>query len=140
MSEPGGYRGILLAHGTLAEGLANAAARIAGAGPEVLLPLSNDGKAPQALEEELRAILEEGPAVLFTDLASGSCALAARKCLRDDCPQAIVAGVNLPILLDFVFNRHLPLEELLPRLVKKGTEAITAIPHPQTDVDHSLQS
>jgi mannose/fructose-specific phosphotransferase system component IIA len=35
-----------------------------------------------------------------------------------------VCGVNLPILLDFVFNRHLPLDELVPRLVEKGKGSI----------------
>jgi len=66
--------------------------------------------------------------ILFTDLGSGSCAFAAMKCLQKDCRQAVVSGVNLPILLDFVFNRHLPMGELVPRLVQKGVEAVKASP------------
>ncbi len=41
---------------------------------------------------------------------------------------AVVFGVNLPILLDFVFHRDLPLEELVPRLLEKGRESVQSVP------------
>jgi mannose/fructose-specific phosphotransferase system component IIA len=138
LSEEDGVRGVLLAHGSLAQGLADAVRQISGMGEEVLLPISNSGKTPQVLEEELRGILGDDPAVVFTDLGSGSCTLAARRCMREDCSQVVVTGVNLPILLEFVFNRHLPLGELVPRLLEKGTEAVQAPPGYRKDVDPSL--
>lgn len=138
MSEEDAVRGVLLAHGSLAQGLADAVRKISGFGEEVLLPITNNGKTPQILEEELRAILEDDPALVFTDLGSGSCTFAARKCIREDCSQVVITGVNLPMLLDFVFNRHLPLGELVPRLLEKGTQAVQAPPGYRKDVDPSL--
>jgi len=140
MSEGEGFRGILLAHGSMALGLVDAVRKISGVGPEVLIPISNDGKSPQALEDEILRTMGDEPVILFTDLANGSCAFAARRCSREDCHQAVVSGVNLPILLDFVFNRHLPLEELLPRLVEKGTGAMKTTPVFPRNADSSLPS
>jgi mannose/fructose-specific phosphotransferase system component IIA len=140
MSDEGGLRAILLAHGSMASGLVSAVAKISGISPEVLVPVSNDGKSPQALEDEVQGIMGDDPMILFTDLGSGSCAFAAIKCLQKDCQQVVISGVNLPMLLDFVFNRHLPMGELVPRLVKKGIEAVKASPGYQDNVDPSLSS
>ena len=128
MSEGVGTRGILVAHGSMAHGLADAVIRISGVDDGVVIPLSNDGKSPLALQEDLDRVLEGGPAIVFTDLPSGSCALAARLCSRSHPDQAVVTGVNLPILLEFVFNRQLPLNELVPRLLAKGVGSVTSAP------------
>ncbi len=124
----GETRGILVAHGTMALGLADAVRKISGVGDGILLPLTNEGKSPQSLQEELDALLDEGPAIVFTDLPSGSCAMAAQMCCRLRPDQAVISGVNLPILLDFVFNRHLPVAELVPRLLSKGIASVRSTP------------
>jgi mannose/fructose-specific phosphotransferase system component IIA len=36
----------------------------------------------------------------------------------------VVAGVNLPMLLEFVFHDDLPLEELVQRVQEKGRASI----------------
>lgn len=138
MSEAGLVRGILLAHGSMAEGMADAVRRIAGVGNEALIALSNDGKSPETLRSELSGLLDSGPVVIFTDLASGSCALTARVCCRDGTNQVVVFGANLPMLLDFVFHRHLPLEELVPRILGKGRESLQSAPDYQHDADPTL--
>ena len=128
MSEGGGVRGIVLAHGLLAKGLVDAVRKISGADEGLIIPVSNEGKSPQTLQEELGKLLEGGPVIVFTDLPSGSCALVARTCCRGDAGQVVVSGVNLPILLDFVFNHHLPLRELVPRLLSKGMGSVRSAP------------
>jgi len=129
MNDAPPVRGIVLAHGAMAGGLVDAALRISGITAEALVAVSNDGKSPDDLQEELSYLLGKGPALIFTDLPSGSCAVTARICCRKDGTEAVISGVNLPILLDFVFNRELPLGELVPRLVEKGRGSIEGIPH-----------
>jgi len=128
MSETPGTKGIVLAHGAMAHGLVDAVRRIAGGAADALAPLSNEGKSPLDLKEELDRLAGEAPTILFADLLSGSCGMAALVAARDSDQRAVVCGVNLPVLLDFVFHRDLPLEELVPRLVGKGRDGIRSLP------------
>ena len=128
MSDGPALPGVLIAHGGMARGMLDAVEKISGAGADVLSPLSNEGKSPEVLQAALDELIGKDPAVIFTDLASGSCALAARVCCREVSHQVVISGVNLPMLLDFVFNRHLPLSELVPRLLAKGGESLRSIP------------
>ncbi len=124
MSE-GGTRGVVVAHGVMAEGLVDAVRRIAGGAADALVPLSNEGKGPAELQAALREIGGSDPVIVFADMHSGSCGMAAFASCRD-CGrrQAVICGVNLPVLLDFVFHREMPLEELVPRLLEKGRAGI----------------
>lgn len=119
-----GIRGLVIAHSSLAEGLVSAARQISGAGEEVLRPLTNEGKGPEGLLEAVNQELGDAPAVLFTDLPSGSCAFAARKLSIARPDTGLICGVNLAMLLDFVFHRDLPLPQLVERLVEKGRTGI----------------
>ena len=109
--------GILVGHGKLAEGMLDAVREITGSS-EGLLSLDNSGLTPQALEERLDALTGGQPSVVFVDLPSGSCAFAARRLQVRHPNVAIVCGVNLPLLLDFIFHRTLPLDEIIERLRK----------------------
>lgn len=125
MSEP--VRGIVVAHSALADALIAAVERIAGANDGALVALSNEGLSPQAIRERLDTLAGEGPALVFADLREGSCGLAARAvCMGEDPRRALITGVNLPVLLDFVMKRHMPLDELVPRLVDRGRRAIAS--------------
>jgi len=135
MSEMGGAaRGVVVGHGGMATGMVDAVRRIAGVGDDVLVALSNEGKGPDALRAELDRIIGSDRFVVFTDMHAGSCAVAARVACRpgrgSGCERAVVCGVNLPMLLDFVFSRELPFEQLVPRLVEQGRAAVTShLPH-----------
>lgn len=128
MSETRLARGILLAHGAMAEGIIDAVRAITGAEADVLAPLSNKGLSPQSLAQEVRKLVGDGPTILFTDLQSGSCGFAARLLARELPDLVVVSGVNLPVLLEFVTQRHLPLEQLVPRLLQKGRAAMGCAP------------
>jgi N-acetylgalactosamine PTS system EIIA component len=117
-------RGLIIAHSSLAAGLAAAVRQIAGVGVEAIQGISNDACGPEGLIQAVREAAGDDPAILFTDLASGSCALAARKVAIERPQTGVVSGVNLPILLDFAFHRGLPVAELVARLVEKGRGGI----------------
>src|SRR5687768_16895316 len=110
----------------MASGLVDAVRRIAGITDDVLVAVSNEGKGPDALRDELSRIAAEGKVIVFTDMHAGSCAVAARVACRAQGTSAVVCGVNLPMLLDFVFHREMPLETLVPKLVKEAQASITA--------------
>ena len=126
----GPARGVIVGHGAMATGMVDAVKRIAGIGEDVLTAVSNEGKGPEALRDELCRLATAGPVVVFTDMHAGSCAVAARVACRSQSGTAVVCGVNLPMLLDFVFHRELPIETLVPKLVKEAQASITAhLPH-----------
>ncbi len=129
MSEPALARGIVVAHGTMAHGLVDAVRRIAGGAADALTAVSNEGMSPQELRGKLEDLAAgDGPVVVFADLLSGSCGMAAMVSCKDGGGRAVLCGVNLPILLDFVFHRDLALGELVPRLEGKGRDGIRRLP------------
>ena len=117
-------RGVLLSHGKLAEGMVDAVRRITGLEEDILVPMSNEGQNPQGLADQVDALVGGGPVVVFTDLGTGSCALTAQLTCRDNGRRAVLFGMNLPMLLEFVFHRELPLSQLVPRLLAKGKEGV----------------
>ncbi|MGD8866695.1 MAG: hypothetical protein PVI01_03680 [Gemmatimonadales bacterium] len=108
-------QGILVSHGKMADGLLDAVREITGL-TEGLVTLDNLGLTPDALEERLDDLTGDRPSVVFVDLPSGSCAFVARRLRARQSNVAVVCGVNLPLLLDFVFHRTLPLEDVVTRL------------------------
>ena len=62
--------------------------------------------------------------VPFVDLPAGSCGMAALSCCREPERAVVVTGVNLPMLLDFVFNVDQPVEQVAARAVECGRAAI----------------
>lgn len=118
-------RGLVVAHSSLAAGLISAVQQIAGVGEDVLQAVSNDGHGPEGLIAAVRGAVGADPVILFTDLPSGSCAFAARKISLERPGTGLICGVNLPVLLDFVFHRDLELHDLVARLVEKGRAGIT---------------
>jgi mannose/fructose-specific phosphotransferase system component IIA len=121
--------GIVVTHGAMADGIVDAVRKISGVDNGALLPVSNEGQGPDALVTRVNVLASEvsGPVVIFTDLEVGSCALAAQLACREPCHRTVIFGTNLPMLLDFVFHRHLPLHELEERLVRIGKAGIRAV-------------
>jgi mannose/fructose-specific phosphotransferase system component IIA len=122
-------RGVVVGHGDMPRGLVDAVRRIAGDVASGLAAVSNEGKGPDVLRSEVDAAAGPGPVIVFVDIHSGSCGLAAAYACRGcDGRRAVISGVNLPMLLDFVFHRELELEALVARLVDRGRAAIRAAP------------
>jgi len=132
-------RGLIVAHSSLAEGMTAAVQQISGVEEGALVSISNEGRGPEGLIEAVTQAVGSSPAILFTDLSNGSCAFAARKISMQRPDTGIVCGVNLAVLLDFVFHRDLPIPELVERLVEKGRIGITGACRGEgADVDRAL--
>lgn len=130
--EPEHVLGILVTHGAMAQGMVDAVRKITGFDDEALLAVSNDGRGPDALLSAVQEVAGDGPAIIFTDLSSGSCAMAARFVCRDPGKRSVLFGTNLPMLLDFVFHRDLPLDDLVDRLLERGRSEIRSLAGPSS--------
>jgi mannose/fructose-specific phosphotransferase system component IIA len=116
-------RGVVVCHGTLASALVQAAEQISGVSG-ALVPVSNSGCDRETLEERVLAAVADRPAVVFVDLASGSCLFAALNRLKSKEMVKVVTGVNLAMLVDFVFHRSLPPAEAASRAAAAGEKSI----------------
>ncbi len=116
-------RGVIVSHAAVAEALVTAVKTITGL-DDVLTAVSNDGCGTDDLTERLRAAVGDGPAVLFVDLPGGSCFTSSVRYAKKGADIAVVTGVNLAMLLDFVFHRDIPPAEAARRAVDAGAKAI----------------
>ena len=116
-------RGVIVSHAAVAEALVKAVVAITGV-EGALLPISNEGCDAEALTARLTAALAGQPAVLFIDLPGGSCLTSALRQARGRADLAVVTGVNLAMLLDFVFHRDVTPAEAARRAGEAGAKAI----------------
>ena len=116
---PSGYSGgsgkaaILVAHGSLANGLVSAMEKVLG---------------PAALEAEITAVVAGLPAgtdvYLLSDLQGGSCGTVCVRAARRSGVRAVFYGVNLTLLLEFVLHQHLPPAAFFDAIVAKARNAV----------------
>lgn len=117
-------RGVIVSHAAVAKAMVDAVTAITGI-EGALTPISNEGCGTAELGERLRDAVGAGPAVLFVDLPGGSCfTSSARYAKHGGADIAVVTGVNLAMLLDFVFHRDNPPAEAARRAVDAGGKAI----------------
>ena len=121
-----GLLGVVVSHGRLGDAFLGAVRQITGE-PDGLVAVSNDGCDRDALQERIAAVVGSRPAVVFTDLPSGSCLQAAATYLRTHEAVAVVAGVNLAMLIDFIYHRDLSAVDAATRAVAKGGQAVRAL-------------
>ena len=66
-----------------------------------------------------------GVNVIFTDLQAGSCTMASRRILRGMDDAVLIAGANLPTLLDFVFAEGKSASDAARHAAERGRAAIS---------------
>jgi mannose/fructose-specific phosphotransferase system component IIA len=116
-------RGVVVSHSELASALVAAVRAISGV-DDALVPVSNEGCDPKALAARIDAAIGTGPALLFVDLPGGSCLTSAIRLAHGRAEIAVVTGVNLAMLLDFVFHRDVAPTEAARRAIDAGARAI----------------
>jgi mannose/fructose-specific phosphotransferase system component IIA len=115
--------GVVVGHGSIAASMVDAVVRITG-DAEGLIPVSNDHCDRGSLELRVAEAVGTNPAVVFVDMAAGSCLLAVLRKLRDRDDVEVVTGVNLAMLVDFMYHRDLSPEAAARRAADSGTHAI----------------
>ena len=118
-----GMRGVIVCHAGLAAALVEAVNQISGLG-DALVPVSNEGCDRDLLRERIAEAVGSDPAVVFVDLPTGSCMIAALREIKEGHHASIVTGVNLPMLLKFVFHRDGTPDEAAELAKAAGTEAV----------------
>jgi len=121
---------IIVTHGNLAKELIQTAQVIIG-DMEGVFSVSNDGKAPQMLCEEIEAIIEKHPDdrfIVFADFFGGSCCHACIS-VEDQCENVhLITGVNLPMLLAFINKRDAVAFDQLPEeLIARGRDSMRSV-------------
>ena len=118
-------RAIVAGHGDFADGLVSAVQQITGRGDQ-LIGVSVAKLCVEDIENLLREkMIESHVRVIFTDLQAGSCTMAARRILRGMDDAVLIAGANLPMLLDFVFSEGRNAPEAARHAAERGRVAIT---------------
>ena len=122
-----GRCGVVVAHGRLADGLLSALSRVAGEQDSVWA-LSNEGVGGADLEAKIAALIEDRcagrDAYLLSDMEGGSCGQACRRLLAKGTVKAVLYGVNLPLLVEFVFLPEESFDRFVTAAVEKGRRAL----------------
>jgi PTS system N-acetylgalactosamine-specific IIA component len=118
-------RAIVAGHGDFAAGLVSAVQQITGRGDQ-LIPLAVHTLTVEDIENLLRTrMVDANVRVIFTDLQAGSCTMASRRILRGMDDAVLIAGANLPTLLDFVFADGRSAPEAARHAAERGRAAIS---------------
>jgi len=119
----GSLRGVVVAHGNVATALIGAAEEITGV-RGVLTAVSNSGLDRGGLEQRVLEAAGDHPAVIFTDLPSGSCLFAAMRSRPGRDNLRVVTGVNLVMLLEFLLQPEQDLDKVARRAAESGVKGI----------------
>jgi mannose/fructose-specific phosphotransferase system component IIA len=90
-----------------------------------LIPVSNSGADRATLEQRVIDAVGAHRAIVFVDLPSGSCLFAAMRGLSSREHVRVVTGVNLVMLLDFLFHREEDIADVARRAAEAGARSIS---------------
>ncbi len=118
--------GVVIGHAGLSAALVGAVEQIAGQGSG-LTAVSNTDCDRDGLEDRIMTAVGGQPTVIFIDMPSGSCLFAVMRRLQSMPNVRVVTGVNLAMLLEFVFNRDGSPADAAAHLAQVGVRAIAAL-------------
>ena len=116
-------KGVVVSHGTVATALVDAVRAITG-DADALVAISNEGCSRDSLGSLVAEAAGDGDCVFFVDLPGGSCLQAVMVFQRARPAIAVVAGVNLAMLLDFDQHRDRSLTDAAACAAEVGGKAL----------------
>ena len=118
-------RALVAGHAGFAAGMISAVQQITGRG-DVLVPVMVKDLCGDDIQKVLHdTMVETGARVIFTDLHAGSCTMAARRVLRQIGDGVLVAGINLPMLLDFALSTNPSAAEAATTAAERGRTSVS---------------
>ncbi|CAN5830331.1 hypothetical protein BH11GEM1_BH11GEM1_28110 [soil metagenome] len=121
----GAARALVAGHADFAAGMISAVEQITGQGA-ALVPIQVRDLCSDDIQRVLYdTMMKTGARVIFTDLQAGSCTMAARRVLRELGAGVLVAGTNLPMLLDFALSTNANAAEAATSAAERGRVAVT---------------
>ena len=122
---PSAKRALVAGHADFATGLVSAVDLITGRG-SALVPIQVKGLCGDDIKQLLYdTMMTSGARVIFTDLQAGSCTMAARRVLRELGEGTLVAGANLPMLLDFALSSDPDSAAAASQAAERGRAAVS---------------
>lgn len=118
-------KGVVVGHAGLAAALIGAVEQISGPNSG-LVAISNADCDRGVLEERIIAAATPGPSLVLIDMPSGSCHFAAMRRIQSMPDVRVVTGVNLAMLLEFVFHREGELDDVATHIADVGARAVVA--------------
>lgn len=115
--------GVIVGHANLAEALIGAVEQIAGH-DHGLVAVSNTDCDRDTLEQRIQDAAGDARALIFIDMPSGSCLFATMRRLEEMPGVRLVTGVNLAMLLEFVFARDGDIDEVGEAVTDAGIRAV----------------
>lgn len=122
---------VLVTHGNLANELIATAKGIFG-DFSGCYAVSNANKSPDTLRKELDSIIESGKEddrfIVFVDFFGGSCCHACLAVEQRHEHAALITGINLPMLLAFLYKRdEVDFQNLPAELTSRGIGSIRVV-------------
>jgi PTS system mannose-specific IIA component len=130
---------VIVTHGQMADGLLDAARSVAGRAEGSVAVCLRDGDAVDQLGPRIAAAIDtvndgDGVVVLVDMWGASPFSAAALLALKSQHPMEVVAGVNLPMLLELLVQRSTKgLGELVESALRAGSEGVRALSQAAAD-------
>jgi len=120
---------VIISHGSFAEHLVKSAELIVGKQEKVTSVHMLEGESPEKFEEKLRKAIKtvksSDGVLILADLFGGSTVRVAAQFLFEEENVEVVAGVNMPMLLEVLLNRkHKDLKSLVKIAIDAGKNGV----------------
>ena len=117
---------ILISHGHFAEYAMKSAEMIVGKQEKYKIVSVTDDKDLENVLEELREaykeLKDEREVIILADIFGGTPCNASSRMILDGCDVVVYTGFNLPVLLELLLIRDLPMEEIKEKLEATSKE------------------